>query len=36
MITLSAVTKLYNEGRPNQMAALDGIDLTVPGDAVPC
>lgn len=34
MISLSNVTKLYNEGRPNQMAAVDDITLTVPGDAV--
>ena len=29
MITLNAVTKLYNEGRPNEFAALHEIDLTL-------
>ncbi|MEX1662765.1 ABC transporter ATP-binding protein [Thioclava sp. 15-R06ZXC-3] len=29
MITLNAVTKLYNEGRPNEFAALQEINLTL-------
>lgn len=34
MITLSAVTKLYNEGRPNEVQVLRGIDLTLAAGAV--
>ncbi|MFC2968565.1 ABC transporter ATP-binding protein [Acidimangrovimonas pyrenivorans] len=34
MITLTAVTKLYNEGRPNEVQALRGIDLTIARNAV--
>ena len=34
MIELTAVTKLYDEGRPNEVQALRGIDLTVARDAV--
>ena len=29
MITLQSVTKLYNEGRPNEVQALRGIDLSL-------
>lgn len=34
MIVLDSVTKLYNEDRPNEFAALRDIDLDVAGDAV--
>ncbi|KEO51279.1 ABC transporter ATP-binding protein [Thioclava pacifica] len=34
MITLTSVTKLYNEGRPNEVQALKGIDLTIARDAI--
>lgn len=34
MIELQSVTKLYNEGRANQVEALRGIDLTVSRNAV--
>lgn len=34
MIELQSVTKLYNEGRANQVEALRGIDLTVARNAV--
>ena len=34
MITLDKVTKLYNEGRPNEVAALRGVSLEIARDAV--
>lgn len=34
MITLTSVTKTYNEGRPNALQALKGIDLTIDRGAV--
>lgn len=34
MITLNDVSKIYNEGRPNALTALDNITLTVRDDAV--
>lgn len=34
MITLTAVTKHYNEGRPNEVQALRGIDLTIAKNAI--
>lgn len=34
MIELTSVTKLYNEGRPNEVQALKGIDLTIARDAI--
>lgn len=34
MITLTSVTKTYNEGRPNALQALRGIDLTIGRGAV--
>lgn len=34
MISLNSVTKTYNEGRPNEVQALRGIDLTIARDAV--
>ncbi|MBC7144931.1 MAG: ABC transporter ATP-binding protein [Thioclava marina] len=34
MITLTSVTKLYNEGRPNEVQALKGIDLEIARDAI--
>ena len=34
MIELQEVTKLYNEGRPNEVAALGGVSLTIARDAV--
>ncbi len=34
MIRLENVTKLYNEGRPNEVAALRGIDLDIARDSV--
>jgi putative ABC transport system ATP-binding protein len=34
MIELQAVTKLYNEGRPNEVRALGPVDLTIERDAV--
>jgi len=34
MITLQTVTKLYNEGRPNEVRALGPVDLTIERDAV--
>lgn len=34
MISLDAVTKLYNEGRPNEVSALRGVSLDIPRDAV--
>lgn len=34
MITLTSVTKTYNEGRPNALQALRGIDLTIDRGAV--
>ena len=34
MITLDQVTKLYNEGRPNEVPALRGVSLDIARDAV--
>ena len=34
MIKLDKVTKLYNEGRPNEVAALRGVSLEIARDAV--
>ncbi|MCB1350863.1 MAG: ATP-binding cassette domain-containing protein, partial [Maritimibacter sp.] len=34
MISLDKVTKLYNEGRPNEVAALRGVSLEIARDAV--
>lgn len=34
MIELQSVTKLYNEGRPNEVRALGPVDLTIDRDAV--
>ncbi|MGD9919508.1 MAG: ABC transporter ATP-binding protein [Paenirhodobacter sp.] len=34
MISLTQVSKIYAEGRPNQVTALSGIDLTIARDAV--
>lgn len=34
MIELQDVTKLYNEGKPNEMRALGPVDLTIDRDAV--
>lgn len=34
MITLHAVSKIYNEGRPNAVTALSDIDLAIARDAV--
>ncbi|OIP86607.1 MAG: ABC transporter ATP-binding protein [Rhodobacterales bacterium CG2_30_65_12] len=34
MIELQSVTKLYNEGRPNEVRALGPVDLTIERDAV--
>lgn len=34
MITLQAVSKLYNEGRPNEVQALRGVDLSIGRGAV--
>jgi putative ABC transport system ATP-binding protein len=34
MISMQNVTKLYNEGQPNEFAALKGIDLEIARDAV--
>ena len=34
MISLDEVTKLYNEGRPNEVSALRGVSLDIARDAV--
>src|SRR5210317_386219 len=34
MISLDNVTKLYNEGRPNEVSALRGVSLDIARDAV--